>query len=72
MCKHYSCLMANLGLNRFNLLQASRFMRPIDLIKEQINHSCDGPITPFVLISQAIYIWLMVILANMQKTLLMP
>ncbi len=29
-------------------------MRPIDAIKEQLNHGCDGPITPFVLISRAI------------------
>ncbi len=28
-------------------------MRPIDAIKEQLNHGCDGPITPFVLISRA-------------------
>ncbi len=29
-------------------------MRPIDAIKERLNHGCDGPITPFVLISRAI------------------
>ncbi len=30
-------------------------MRSITAIKEQLNHGCDGPITPFVLISRAMY-----------------
>lgn len=29
-------------------------MHSIDLIKESLDHGCDGPITPFVLISRAI------------------